>query len=50
MPSTTTLTGITPTPEIAYNAPFGTVKYGFGWNNEQEVTESLRIFSRCRLE
>jgi len=40
------LTGITPTPEIAYKAPFGTVKYGFGWNNWQELTENLRIFSR----
>jgi hypothetical protein len=40
------LAGITPTPEIAYNAPFGTIKYGFGWNNEQEVTNSLRVFSR----
>ena len=40
------LTGVTPTPEIAYNAPFGTVKYGFGWNNWQELTSNLRIFSR----
>jgi high affinity Mn2+ porin len=40
------LTGITPTPEIAYNAPIGTVKYGFGWNNWQELTANLRIYSR----
>ena len=40
------LEGNTPTPEIAYNAPFGTMKYGFGWNNWQELTENLRIFSR----
>jgi carbohydrate-selective porin OprB len=22
------------------------VKYGFGWNNEQEITEDFRVFSR----
>jgi high affinity Mn2+ porin len=40
------LTGVTPTPEIDFNKPFGTVKYGFEWNNWQELTENLRIFSR----
>jgi hypothetical protein len=40
------LHGITPMPDITYGAKFDTVKYGFGWNNEQEVTSSLRIFSR----
>jgi high affinity Mn2+ porin len=40
------LDGKTPTPEIAHNAPFDTVKYGFAWNNWQELTENLRIFSR----
>jgi len=40
------LEGKTPTPEIANNAPFGTVKYGFGWNNWQELTQNFRIFSR----
>ena len=40
------LEGKTPTPEIANNAPIGTVKYGFGWNNWQELTENLRVFSR----
>jgi len=40
------LNGITPTPEITYTEKFGAVKYGFGWNNEQQVTSSLRVFSR----
>lgn len=40
------LNGTTPTPEITHTEKFGAVKYGFGWNNEQEVTNSLRIFSR----
>ena len=40
------LSGKTPTPDINYNARFGTVKYGFGWNNWQELTSNLRVFSR----
>ncbi len=40
------LEGKTPVPQIANNAPLGTVKYGFAWNNEQEITGSLRLFSR----
>jgi hypothetical protein len=40
------LEGVTPTPDINYNAHFGTIKYGFGWNNWQELTEHLRIYSR----
>jgi len=40
------LEGKTPTPEIANDAPFGTVKYGFGWNNWQELTQNFRIYSR----
>ena len=40
------LNGTTPTPEITYTEQFGAVKYGFGWNNEQDITNSLRIFSR----
>ena len=40
------LEGKTPTPEIANNAPIGTVKYGFGWNNWQELTQNFRIYSR----
>jgi high affinity Mn2+ porin len=40
------LDGSEPTPMIAAHAKFDTVKYGFGWNNWQELTENLRIFSR----
>ena len=40
------LDGTTPTPEITSTEKFGAVKYGFGWNNEQDVTNSLRVFSR----
>jgi hypothetical protein len=40
------LNGTTSTPNITSTEKFGAVKYGFGWNNEQEVTNSLRIFSR----
>jgi high affinity Mn2+ porin len=40
------LAGETPTPEITATERFGTVKYGFGLNTEQEVTESLRVFGR----
>jgi high affinity Mn2+ porin len=40
------LNGATPTPDITSTEKFGAVKYGFGWNNEQDVTNSLRIFSR----
>ena len=40
------LAGATATPEITATERFGTVKYGFGLNTEQEVTESLRIFGR----
>jgi high affinity Mn2+ porin len=40
------LEGETPTPEIANNAPIGTIKYGFGWNNWQELTQNFRIYSR----
>ena len=38
--------GITPKPEITSVERFGTVKYGFGWNNQQEITENLRVASR----
>ncbi|MGA2538346.1 MAG: carbohydrate porin, partial [Terracidiphilus sp.] len=34
------------TPEITATERFGAVKYGFGLNTEQEVTESLRVFGR----
>ena len=40
------LAGADPTPEITHHEHLGTVKYGFGWNNEQELTPDLRIFSR----
>lgn len=37
---------ITPRPDIIAVERFGTAKYGFGWNNEQEITANLRIASR----
>ncbi len=40
------LAGLTPTPEITYTEKQGTVKYGFGWNEEQDVTNHLRIGTR----
>lgn len=40
------LDGADPTPIITNHAHFGAVKYGFGWNNEQEITEDFRVFSR----
>jgi len=40
------LAGADPTPTITLHEKFGAVKYGFGLNTEQELTESLRIFGR----
>jgi high affinity Mn2+ porin len=40
------LNGTDPTPDISAHAYFDDVKYGFGWNNEQEITENFRICSR----
>ncbi|MFT4113771.1 carbohydrate porin [Silvibacterium sp.] len=40
------LTGKDATPDVDAHAKFGAVKYGFTWNNEQEVTDHLRLFSR----
>ena len=40
------LAGLTPTPDITSVERFGTVKYGFSWNNEQDITENLRIGTR----
>ena len=40
------LDGRTPTPEITATERFGTVKYGFGFNFEQQLTSNLRIFGR----
>jgi hypothetical protein len=38
--------GLTPTPNIISVERFGTVKYGFSWNNEQDITDHLRIGTR----
>jgi len=40
------LNGQVTTPDITGSRRFGAVKYGFGLNTEQEVTESLRLFAR----
>ena len=40
------LAGRTPTPEITSVERFGTVKYGFSWNNGQDITDHLRIGTR----
>lgn len=40
------LRGETPMPEIAHDEVSGTVKYGFGWNSEQEITSNFRIATR----
>jgi len=40
------LDGLVVTPEITATERFGAVKYGFGLNTEQEVTENLRLFGR----
>ncbi len=37
-------------PDITKTERFGAVKYGFGLNTEQEVTDSLRLFRAFRLE
>ena len=34
------------TPDITKHETFGAVKYGFGLNAEQELTEELRVFGR----
>jgi hypothetical protein len=38
--------GIDRTPDITKHETFGAVKYGFGLNAEQEITDSLRVFGR----
>ena len=38
--------GLSPTPDITSVERFGTVKYGFSWNNMQEITENFRIGTR----
>ena len=40
------LAGKIPTPDITKTERFGAVKYGFGFNTDQEVTDSLRLFGR----
>jgi hypothetical protein len=40
------LAGKTVVPDIIGTERFGAVKYGFGLNTEQEVTDSLRLFAR----
>jgi len=41
------LAGKTPAPDIVGTRQPGSVKYGFGANLEQQVTPSLRLFSRA---
>jgi high affinity Mn2+ porin len=40
------LSGIDPTPEITKYAHFGAIKYGFGYNTEEELTSHLRVGAR----
>jgi hypothetical protein len=40
------LAGTDPVPEITAHEHFGTVKYGFGFNTEQQVTSDIRAFAR----
>jgi high affinity Mn2+ porin len=40
------LSGEDPKPEITKHEKFGAVKYGFGLNAEQELTQYLRVFTR----
>jgi hypothetical protein len=39
-------TGADPTPMITSHEHFGALKYGFGYNTEQELTANLRVFGR----
>ncbi len=40
------LAGVDPVPDITAHRHQGSVKYGFGVNAEQELTDSLRVFGR----
>jgi high affinity Mn2+ porin len=40
------LAGIDPTPIITNHAQQGNLKYGFGYNTLQEITDNLRFFGR----
>ena len=40
------LTGTDSTPNILAHEHFGSLKYGVGYNTQQEITQNLRIFGR----
>jgi len=40
------LAGETPVPDITATRQQGRIKYGFGWNMEQELTSTLRAYGR----
>jgi high affinity Mn2+ porin len=40
------LAGIDPVPDITLTRKAGTIKYGFGFNAEQDLSETLRVFGR----
>jgi hypothetical protein len=40
------LAGVDATPTITLHEHFGALKYGFGYNTQQELTENLRVFGR----
>ena len=40
------LNGTDPKPDITAHAHFGALKYGFGYNTQQEITDNLRVFAR----
>jgi high affinity Mn2+ porin len=40
------LAGIDRTPAITGHEHFGALKYGFGYNTQQELTDNLRVFGR----
>jgi len=40
------LSGADPTPEITHHEHFGALKYGVGYNAEQELSENFRVFGR----
>lgn len=40
------LSGADPKPAITAHEHYGALKYGFGYNTEQEITANLRVFGR----
>ena len=40
------LAGTDATPNILAHEHFGALKYGFGYNTQQEITDNLRVFGR----